>query len=83
MPADPEAAEPQPRDQLKADEEAAHSSVGKLERLGWAFDAACRELGIGLAGLDVLKREQLVKRAIRIANASDPRGSAFPPPSRS
>ena len=48
------------------------SAVGDLKKLSRAFDAACRELGIGLSGLDVLKREQLVKCAMRLAHASDP-----------
>jgi hypothetical protein len=39
----------------------------ELQQLKAAIDAACRELGLGLAGLDVPKREVLVKRAIGIA----------------
>jgi len=58
------------------------TSVSELTQLGRAFDAACRELGIGLAELDVLKREQLVKRAMRIAHTNDPRRLEFLPPSR-
>jgi len=46
-----------------------------LKELSRAFDAACRELGIGLAGLDVPKREQLVKCAMRLAHANDARPS--------
>ena len=51
------------------------SAVSDLKELSRAFDAACRELGIGLAGLDVPKREQLVKCAMRLAHANDPRPS--------
>jgi hypothetical protein len=44
------------------------ASVIELAQLKVAFDAACRELGVGLAGLDVQKREILVKRAMGIAH---------------
>jgi hypothetical protein len=49
------------------------SAVSDLKKLSRAFDAACHELGIGLSGLDVPKREQLVKCAMRLAHANDPR----------
>lgn len=42
-----------------------------LGRLSRAFDAACDELGISLSALDVPKREQLVKRAMKLAHAGD------------
>jgi hypothetical protein len=55
-----------------------HYSGSDLRKLSRAFDVACRELGIGLVGLDVQKRERLVKRAMKLAHANDrraPRGS--------
>jgi hypothetical protein len=48
------------------------STASDLKELIRAFDAACRELGIRLSGLDVPKREQLVKCAMRLAHANDP-----------
>jgi hypothetical protein len=51
------------------------SAVCDLKELSRAFDAACRELDVGLAGLDVPKREQLVKCAMRLARANDARPS--------
>ena len=48
-------------------------SASDLRKLSRAFDIACRQLGIGLAGLDVQKRERLVKRAMKIAHANDQR----------
>ena len=55
----------------------APSSGGGVEltQLKAAFDAACRELGVGLVGLDVPKREILVKRAMRIAHTRAGRAS--------
>jgi hypothetical protein len=53
---------------LPADAPNTGAPVIELTQLRAAFDAACRELGIGLAGLDVPKREILVKRAMRIAH---------------
>lgn len=44
----------------------------ELSRLSRAFDAACDELGISLSALDVPKREQLVKRAMKLAHTSEP-----------
>jgi len=49
-----------------------NQAAGDLSRLARAFDAACHELRIGLAGLDVRKRELLVKRAMKLAHANDP-----------
>ena len=48
------------------------SAVSDLKELSRAFDAACHELGIGLSGLNVPKREQLVKCAMRLAHVNDP-----------
>lgn len=48
------------------------STVSDLKKLSRVFDAACHELGIGLSGLDVPKREQLVRCAMRLAHANDP-----------
>jgi hypothetical protein len=48
------------------------SDVSDLKESRRAFDAARRELGIGLSGLDVPKREQIVKCAMRLAHANDP-----------
>ena len=48
------------------------SAVCDLKELSRAFDAASHELGIGLSGLDVPKREQLVKCAMRLAHVNDP-----------
>ena len=56
-------------------------SVSDLRKLNRAFDTACRELGIGLVGLDVQKRERLVKRTMKLAHTNDrraPRGSSGP-----
>jgi hypothetical protein len=50
-------------------------SASDLRKLSRAFDVACRQLGIGLADLDVQKRERLVKRAMKIAHANDPRAA--------
>jgi hypothetical protein len=44
-----------------------------LRKLSRAFDLACRELGIGIRGLDVQKRERLIKRAMKLAHANDQR----------
>jgi hypothetical protein len=60
-------------DALPADVLAAPVSATKLKRLRQAFDVACSELGIGLKDLDVPSREKLVKRAMRIAHANEPR----------
>ncbi len=57
---------------MPADVVRTQTSTCEFTELSQAFDAACRELGIGLAGLDVPKREELVKRAMRIAHANDP-----------
>ena len=56
---------------MPTDDVRPNPSARMLTQLGLAFDAACRELGIGLQGLDVPKREELVKRAMRIAHAHD------------
>jgi hypothetical protein len=53
---------------LSADAPITGATVVDLAQLKVAFDAACRELGVGLAGLDVQKREILVKRAMGIAH---------------
>jgi hypothetical protein len=50
-------------------------SASDLRKLSRAFDIACRQLGIGLAGLDVQKRERLIKRAMKIAHANDQRAA--------
>jgi hypothetical protein len=42
--------------------------LGCLRR---AFDAACQELGIGMEGLDVPKRERLVKCIMRLARQGE------------
>lgn len=57
---------------MPADVLRTQTSARELTQLSRAFDAACRELGIGLTGLDVPKREELVKHAMRIAHANDP-----------
>jgi hypothetical protein len=44
-----------------------------LRKLSHAFDLACRELGMGIRGLDVQKRETLIKRAMKLAHANDQR----------
>jgi hypothetical protein len=36
-----------------------------------AFEAACEELGIGLLGLDVWKRELVAALILRLANAGE------------
>ena len=61
---------------MPADALRLRASVNNLRELGRAFDAACRELGIGLAGLDVQTRERLVKRAMKLAHANDPRAES-------
>jgi hypothetical protein len=53
---------------LPADAPNTGAPVTELIQLKAAFEAACRELGMGLTGLDVPKREILVKRAMRIAH---------------
>jgi hypothetical protein len=55
---------------LSGDAPITGATVVDLAQLKVAFDAACRELGVGLAGLDVQKREILVKRAMGIAHRS-------------
>jgi hypothetical protein len=54
--------------EMPTDTPSAGAAVIELRQLKAAFDAACRELGVGLVGLDVQKREILVKRAMRIAH---------------
>jgi len=48
--------------------EFSHTDLGCLRR---AFDAACQELGIGIEGLDVPKRERLVECIIRLARQGE------------
>jgi hypothetical protein len=55
-------------DALPTDAPSTGAVVIELKQLKAAFDAACRELGLGLIGLDVSKREVLVKRAMHIAH---------------
>jgi hypothetical protein len=50
-----------------------HHSGRDLRKLSRAFDLACRELGIGITGLDVQKRERLIRRAMKLAHANDQR----------
>jgi len=48
--------------------ELSHTHLGYLRQ---AFDAACQELGIGIEGLDVPKRERLVECIIRLARQGE------------
>jgi hypothetical protein len=48
--------------------------LGCLRR---AFDAACQELGIGIEGLDVPKRERLVACIIRLARQGESNADAL------
>jgi hypothetical protein len=48
--------------------ELSHMDLGCLRR---ALDAACQELGIGMAGLDVPKRERLVECIVRLARQGE------------
>ncbi len=50
-------------------------SASDLRNLSRAFDIACRQLGIGLAGLDVQKRERLIKLAMKITHSNDQRAA--------
>jgi hypothetical protein len=42
-------------------------AIHNLSHLSQAIDVACRELGINVSKLDVLGRDRLLKRAVRIA----------------
>lgn len=57
-----------PGEGVPTDAASTGTAVLELKQLKAAFDAACRELGAGLTGLDIAKREILIKRAMRIAH---------------
>jgi hypothetical protein len=54
--------------------ERSYVDLGGLRR---AFDAACQELGIGIEGLDVPKRERLVECIIRLTRQKDNNADAL------